>query len=97
MNVHAGLRSGILATLVCLSNGFGQATRVAAFDVNIGASETQSGFQGLASAISGSQNNITLTTTPVFNGSTGYRDRWTGGALATATQQGLMRDLCFFN
>lgn len=97
MNVHAGLRSGILATLVCLSNGFGQATRVAAFDVNIGASETQSGFQGLASAISGSQNNITLTTTPVFNGSTGYRDRGTGGALATATQQGLMRDLCFFN
>lgn len=97
MSFHTTLGFGFLATLACLSDGFCQATQVAAFDVNSGASETQPGFQGLASAVSGSQNGITLTTTPDFNGSTGYRDRGTGGALATAAQPALMRDLCFFN
>lgn len=70
---------------------------VAAFDVNLNASPTEVGYQGLSNTTTGSNNGVGLSATAINFNNSGYRDRGTNAPLATATRQALMRDFIFWN
>lgn len=69
---------------------------VAAFDVNDGGSPTQSGFEGLSSTMTGTQNGVTLTSTSSAPGFE-FRDRGASGDLSGHPLAALLQDFGFEN
>ena len=95
----AKLAVAALAGLVCLgqapsANAMNILTPVASFDVNLGASPTQSGFEPLASTGTGTQNGVTLTSSAGFDE---FRDRGTAPHLTGHPFAELLQDIGFEN
>jgi len=67
---------------------------VAKFDVNLGGSPTQAGFEGLSSTGTGTQNGVTLTSSAGFDE---FRDRNALGVLAGHPFASLLQDFGFEN